>query len=63
MDQTGPEDNVASQVRHLFKLPKPGPVYFRAVKAALQGTVYSTAAAFMNAGFNNTNADKNLIVR
>lgn len=29
-------DNVKSQVRHLFKLPKPGPVYFGAVKASPQ---------------------------
>lgn len=28
------EDNVKSQVRHLFKLPKAGPVYSGAVKAA-----------------------------
>lgn len=30
----GAEDNVKSQVRHLFKLPKAAPVYSGAVKAA-----------------------------
>lgn len=45
---------------HLFKLPKPGPVYFSPPEL---GTVYSTAAV-MSTDFNNTNEDKkNLIVR
>jgi len=34
--RANPEDNVEPQVRHLFKLPKPEPLYFRlCMKAAL----------------------------
>lgn len=61
------KDNVEPQVRHLVKLPKPGPVYFGAVKATRQPhklrMIYS-AAAVMNADFNDPNEDKkNLIAR
>ena len=55
------KDNVAPQVRHLVKLPKPGPVYCGAVKATRQPhklrMIYSTAAV-MNADFNDTYEDK-----